>query len=184
MDFPGIGKLTGKDSSWLESDPVPVRMLAGQLCRFLMVDYADDDAKGDFHAAVSQFLALGPEVLVEASETVFRYYKDYEEQWLKGGHEPVRTPADIWKHVKLGSCSTVGRRPAGEKGVYISIECECDWEPEHGLEVVLKGGQRVTKVGPFDGHSSNADAFGNPAFEDTVYVTSEMQRVWYAKSRA
>ena len=50
------------------------------------------------------------------------------------------------------------------------IECGCDWEPEHGLELVLEDGARVTKVGPYDGHLTNAAAYADPTLESVVYV--------------
>jgi hypothetical protein len=39
-----------------------------------------------------------------------------------------------------------------DQRVYVSVECECDWEPEHGLQIVFRDGATVTKVGPYDGH--------------------------------
>ncbi|WP_407939254.1 DUF6985 domain-containing protein [Microbulbifer thermotolerans] len=43
------------------------------------------------------------------------------------------------------------RRPYGDKLVYISLECSCDWEREHGLQIVFKQGLYVNKIGPLDG---------------------------------
>jgi len=56
---------------------------------------------------------------------------------------------------------SVQRDGPGEP-VYVSVECECSWEPEHGLQLVFRGGARVTKVGPYDGHLTNVP--------DVVYV--------------
>jgi hypothetical protein len=63
----------------------------------------------------------------------------------------------------------VSRRAYGDKGVYVSIECNCDWEPEHGLQIVLKNGSEVTKVGPYDGHLTNSDAYADSTLEGVVY---------------
>jgi hypothetical protein len=38
---------------------------------------------------------------------------------------------------------------------YASYECNCDWEGEHGLCIVLKNGLAITRVGKFDGHLTN-----------------------------
>ena len=60
-----------------------------------------------------------------------------------------------------------------EDGIYFSLECNCDWEPEHGLQLILRDGTRITKVGGYDGHLTNADAFGDPAKVGVVYVSME-----------
>jgi hypothetical protein len=52
---------------------------------------------------------------------------------------------------------------------HVSVECECDWEPEHGLQIVVRDGAAVTKVGPFDGHLTNAAAYANDALHDVIY---------------
>ena len=53
--------------------------------------------------------------------------------------------------------------------VYISLGCNCDWEQEHGLQIVLKDGLRVTKVGSFDGHLTNSDAYDDASLENVIY---------------
>jgi len=46
-----------------------------------------------------------------------------------------------------------------------TIECGCNWEREHGLQIVLREGLSVTKLGPYDGHLTNADS----SLESVVY---------------
>jgi len=53
--------------------------------------------------------------------------------------------------------------------VYVSVEYECDWEPEHGLQIVFRDGRTVTKVGPYNGHLTNNSAYGRPDLDDVVY---------------
>jgi hypothetical protein len=63
----------------------------------------------------------------------------------------------------------VSRRPYGDELIYISLACAGDWEREHGLQVVFKQGLLVNKVGPFDGHLTNSDAYANKELEDVIY---------------
>jgi hypothetical protein len=174
MHIPGLGQLSEGDcEGWLQSQPVPVRMFGGKLCRIVLEGYQDDENQTDFHKAIERLLAGGPDVLTDASESLYLYYKDYEEHWLEEGRAPLRA-SEVWQHVQFGDQLIVTRRPDGDKAVWVSIECECAWECEHGLELVLKHGASVTKLGPYDGHASNADSYSNPAFEHVVYVTIEM----------
>jgi hypothetical protein len=175
MNVPGIGELSqGECDGWLQSEPVPVPMFGGQLCRIVFDGYEGDARKEEHHAAVANFLAAGPAVLEAASDALYQYYREFEEYWLADGLAPLASAADAWKHVRFGPAAMVSRRSSGDRAVYVSIECECGWEIEHGLEIVLRDGSKVAKLGPCDGHLSNADAYGRPAFEDIVYVSIDM----------
>ncbi len=44
----------------------------------------------------------------------------------------------------------------------------CDWEREHGLQIVFKQGLFVNKVGAFDGHLTNSDAYANEELENVI----------------
>ena len=171
MDLPGLGPLTDDDElpTWARSGPVDVPML-GRACTFRLVDY-DDSEREPFAAAVASLLAATPDVLTAATADVFRYYQDLAAQVpaLR-----LTEPAAVWAHVRPGGIVRIRRRRYGERGVYASIDFDCDWDREHGLELVLCDGQRITKLGPRDGHVSNADAYGEPRFEDVVYVSLAM----------
>lgn len=70
----------------------------------------------------------------------------------------IDSPDVVFEHVTFGGEATVVRH--GRDGrVYVSLECECDWEPEHGLQIVFRDGRAVTKVGPHNGHLTNAAAY-------------------------
>ena len=63
----------------------------------------------------------------------------------------------------------VSRRPYGDRAAYVSLECGCDWEEEHGLQIVFKEGLHVNMVGQYDGHLTNADAYGDGRLENVIY---------------
>ena len=170
MEVPGLGAVTkDEDLGWYYSRPIAVRMFGGKECRLVLEGYDGDTRKEDFHAAIANFLGGSPSVLREADDALFRYYKDFEEYWKDDGHSPIKTPEELWRHIRLGSEPMVKRRHYGDKGIYISVECGCDWEQEHGLQLVLKNGLKVNKLGGYDGHLTNSDAFDDPALEDVVY---------------
>jgi hypothetical protein len=124
----------------------------------------------DVDRAIEAFRAMTPSVLVEAEPHVFRYYldcKDYTEP-DDPDHVEIASAPDVWKHVEAGFEARVGRRNKDGK-VYVSVVCNCDWEQEHALHLVFEGGRRVNKVGAFDGHFTNADAYDDAALEGVVY---------------
>jgi len=151
--------------------PVPIAVLGGKLCTICLEGYTWDKKKDEFDAAIANFLSLDAAALREAEGYVFQYYKDYEAGWKSydDDFKPIKSPGDVWAHVRFGKEPTVSRRRYGDKGIYISLECGCDWEEEHGLQIVFKNGLKVNKVGSYDGHLTNSDAYADNSLEDVVY---------------
>jgi hypothetical protein len=154
---------------WYYSKTIPVPMFGGKQCRIVLEGYDEDEAKDDFHIAIANFLSGSPAVLREADEPLFRYYGDFEQWWLEDNKQSIKSANELWQHVRLGSEPMVTRRLYGDRGISISIECGCDWEQEHGLQLVLKNGLKVNKLGGYDGHLTNSDAFADESLEDVIY---------------
>ncbi|MDP1661082.1 MAG: hypothetical protein Q8L55_04125 [Phycisphaerales bacterium] len=172
MNVPGLGELTlDKQFGWYYSEPLPVKMFSGKLCAVVLEGYDTDERQHEFHTAIANFLAGTPAVLRAADEPLFRYYKDFEDWWLEDGRPPVTSHDELWQLVKFGSEAIFSRRSNGDKGLYVSVECECDWEIEHGLQLVLKNGLKVNKLGGYDGHLTNSDAFTDERLENVIYPT-------------
>jgi hypothetical protein len=170
MEIPCLGKVTkDKEFGLYYSKPIAVPMFGGKQCQIALEGYDEDERKEDFHAAIANFLASNSAVLREADEPLFRYYKDFEEYWLEEGNLQIKSAEELWQHIELGSKAIVTRRSRGDKGVYITIECGCDWEDEHGLQLVLKNGLKVNKLGGYDGHLTNSDAFADKSLENVIY---------------
>jgi hypothetical protein len=170
MDIPGLGAVEkDEDTGWYFSDPVVVAVLGGEECEIVLEGYDEDERKEDFHAVIANFLTASPDVLREADEALFRYYKDYEEYWLEEGNEPIATAEELWQRVWFGSEPMVSRDDRGDNAIYVSVECGCDWEVEHGLQIVFKNGLQITKLGPYDGHLTNASAYADDGLEGVIY---------------
>jgi hypothetical protein len=172
MNIPGLGNVTkGERFDGYYSRPLQLPLLNGKECRIVVEGYEEDDRPQDFHVAIANLLACSFSVLQAAQDHVYSYYQDMNSHWESSDPEFIRIDgADkVWEHVQFGSEPMVTRRAYGDHGIYVSIECGCDWESEHGLQIVLKNGERVTKVGPYDGHLTNSDAYGDDALENVVY---------------
>ena len=172
IEVPLLGELE-KDQfdDWLRSKPVSVNVLGGIQCEFIFEGYEEDEIKAEFHQAIENFLSLEEQVLKQAKNYIYQYYKDIfvqlvpEDEW----YFEIEKPEDVWKHIQFGNNPMVTRRSYGDECVYISIECSCDWEQEHGLQIVFKNGLFVNKIGPFDGHLTNSDSYANEKLENVVY---------------
>ena len=90
----------------------------------------------------------------------------------------LEKPGDVWKYVEIGDRVCVEQQADGpaEDGWYLSINCNCDWEEEHGLLLVFRDGTVVSRVGPSDGHLTNSHAFGEPGYDGVIYVPMPPQQ--------
>ncbi|MBX9655673.1 hypothetical protein K2Y11_18820 [bacterium] len=172
MEILGLGEVTkDNDFGWYCSKPMMVPVL-GTVCRILVEGYDDDSRQHEFHVAISNFLQLSPNALKESEEHIFRYYQKCNASCEM--HSPeclsIETSSGVWPHVRIGNEVIVTRRAYGDKAIYVSVECNCDWEVEHGLQIVFRNGQRVNKIGQYDGHLTNSDAYNDDSLEDVVFV--------------
>jgi hypothetical protein len=172
VNVPNLGDVTKNPQfGWFYSRELPLAVLGGQICRIVLAGYEEDARKEDFHEAITNFLGATESVLTAATPYVLQYCQDMNSHWATEDPEyvTIERPEDVWSHVQLGREPIISRRAFGDRGVYISVECECDWEPEHGLQIVFKNGAVVSKVGPYDGHVTNSDAYADGSLEHVIY---------------
>ncbi|HEY4199817.1 MAG TPA: hypothetical protein VGM83_04585 [Devosiaceae bacterium] len=133
-------------------------------------------------AALRAFLALTPADRMADSRHVFAYYADFREavggeDWLDEEMGIPETASDIWDNVTPGPISVT--QGYDDRQWYVVMEAECAWEAEHGLMMVWHNGTRLTKVGGYDGHVSNSDAFADEKLSDVVYAAIDRKYTTY-----
>lgn len=168
MELPGVGVLVlDSGFDWYYSEVVVAGALRGRSGRVVVPGEAFEEGElGRVGEVVGAFLGGDDRALREAGPAVFEYYLDMvrivrEQEWELPLPE-IGGPDEVWEYVQFGDEFQVEQQ-AGQ--VYVSIECECAWEPEHGLQLVFHDGRRITKVGPYDGHLTNLPG------RDTVYAS-------------
>jgi hypothetical protein len=78
----------------------------------------------------------------------------------------IASAADEWPHVHPKEIFVSRRRQ--DRAIYVQIFAECDWEPEHGLQIVYRNGRLLSRVSDQDGHRTHTDAYGLPESEDRI----------------
>ena len=117
-------------------------------------------------AALTRFLALGSAVRHEATPLVLA---NYQQMLDLSDIEPltVAEPTDIWRFVHPTAVSVTqdyvqhgDEWRAGD--LYVQVSCECDWEEEHGLQLVFREGRMLTRVSDQDGHLTEGSTRPDP----------------------
>ncbi|PQO32328.1 hypothetical protein DTL21_19090 [Bremerella cremea] len=172
IEIPLLGRMTRdrQFSNWLCSEPIAVPFLNDQIGEFTLESYEQDRAKEDFHATIANLLAARPEVLEEIEPYLFQYYEDCQNFVEEEDEVRIDTPKDVWKFVRIEPSFMISRRGYGDEKVYVSFGGGVEWEEEHGLQIVMREGKEVVKIGPYDGHLTNSDAFDDETLENVIYV--------------
>ncbi|KAB7777130.1 hypothetical protein [Xanthomonas sp. LMG 12460] len=165
-----LASLRPDEDGSLWSEAVPVAWMHHTCC-FILEDCAAGDIPADAASAIATFLQLDAAVFAAAAPHVFAYYTHTQALCAKYGWPcpDIAGPDEIWAHVQFGSEAYVSRYRDGR--LRISLECNCGWEAEHGLQLVFADDGRICKVGPFDGHLSHAAAHADPSLETVIYPT-------------
>jgi hypothetical protein len=153
--------------AWLISEPVSVPYFDGKQLTFTLDGLTETDAD-DVQSAVAAFLALDSGARLAASQYVFQNYRRMAD--AVGDDEVechVATAEDVWTHVHPSEIF-VSRRHRRDRLIYIQITAECDWEREHGLQIVYRRGNELSRVSDQDGHLTHTDAYDIPEDQDRI----------------
>lgn len=142
---------------WLISPMIPIPFFSGRSMSTVCDSYVKDDQNESaaFESVIGNFLGLDISIRDAASEKILENYQSVLES-LKGTQYPVKelvlpTPSEIWNYVEPNELE-VRRNDPVDDNIYILIECECEWEPEHGLQLVFKDGRDLSRVSQYNGH--------------------------------
>ena len=129
---------------WLVSAPIPIPYFDGLPLTFTLDGLEDSDAN-EARVAIESLLSLGTENRLAASPYVYKCYLHIAEIvdeddlgcWI--GSE-----SEVWEHVHPSEVF-VSRRSRRDRAIYVQLTAECDWEPEHGLQLVYRRGSELAR---------------------------------------
>jgi hypothetical protein len=154
-----------EELGWWRSEPFPLPIFEGKAARVRIDPDQPDDASAPFAEDVIEagraFLSLQPNALDEVSDHAWAYYDLMRRSWEDCPIIPAGSR--IWGHVTPVGMS-IERREDG--CAFVSVECDCDWEPEHGLQLVAQNGVRWVRVSDFSGHLTDGAAYACDALDE------------------
>lgn len=152
---------------WLVSEPLPIPFFDGQKLSVTIEGLKESD-QNEIEDAISSFLRMGRVDRLAISGYVFANYQQTAEQVSEddlGCH--IESEQAVWEH--LQPCAIyISRRHRRDCAIYLLIGANCDWEPEHGLQIVYRRGSELVRVSQQDGHLTHTDANDLPEEEDTI----------------
>jgi hypothetical protein len=116
-----------------------------------LCEFEQDTNPQELIEALERFLAKPFKACVEAEEKVHADYLSMGECCGFEELEEIATPADVWDHA-WPTRLYVQRNEGRDEKVYVSISFDCDWEQEHGLQLVFLEGDKLVRVSAIDGH--------------------------------
>ena len=152
---------------WSTPEPVAIPYFDGlrMTVTFDGIDEANCLQEAD--AALRNFLKLSSTDRIADSPAVLANYK---ENLQFSDIEPLELsePSAIWAYVQPQHLAVTSETEGVERDFYIQIEGECNWEIEHGLALVFRQGRMLTRLSQYDGHLTEAHAFGQSDIADPL----------------
>ncbi|MBB6499247.1 DUF6985 domain-containing protein [Pedobacter cryoconitis] len=171
-----IGTLTGDDSllDWWIGEEINIPFFEGEKVGISFTDYdpeTDETFLEEADEALKHFLALKTTDREAVSHLVYKNCLDFldtiEPDEADADLRSITHENEIWKFVQPTEIY-VTRRLYEDENIYIQVACSCDWEQEHGLQLVFRQGKKLTRISGQDGHLTDADAYGKPDSEDLL----------------
>lgn len=171
-----IGPLKQEDSfpDWWKSEEIEIPFFNNDKLTITFRDFEPEQDKSfmdEADQALTNFLKLNANDRNLISELAYKNCMDFLDVVdYDEADEPLRlikNKNDIWKFIHPTEIY-IARRPYKEQDIYVQIACECDWEQEHGLQLVFRQGKKLTRISEQDGHVTEADACDKPDEEDEL----------------
>ena len=123
----------------------------------------------DADAALRAFLTLTSADRLKASQPVFDNCQEFLEAVGANAENQamaeLQKVEEIWSYVHPQRVY-LSRRSRRDLSIYLQISCHCDWEEEHGLQLVFRRGRDLVTVSAEDGHLAESDAYDRPDEEE------------------
>lgn len=139
------------DPDFFESEPFPIPYFDNRKIKICFVEPKHEPYLRGADNVLQTFLKLSNHDRHKDSQIVKHYY----DETLKFGYTnplDIKTTEDIWNFVHPSEIVIHW----DEKGdFYLLVSCGCDWEEEHGLQLVFPAGKKMTRASGHDGHYSD-----------------------------
>ncbi|TCO31034.1 hypothetical protein EV200_101480 [Pedobacter psychrotolerans] len=154
-----IGMLKNADfDDWWVSEPHKIGFLNDVEMNFTITDYnpnEDENFMEEADEAIRNFMS---KTLKDREATTAHVYQNCMDFLDAIGYDEadqhlwdIKDHEEIWNYVTPREIY-VTREPYEDKGVYLRLTFSCEWEQEHGLQLVFNKSGKLVRVSDDDGH--------------------------------
>lgn len=136
------------DPDLFESEPFPIPYFDNKKVKVGFVEAKHQPYLESADKVLENFIGLSSIDRIENSGMVHDYYSET----LKHGYTTpldIKTAKDIWNFV---TPTEIIIHWDEDVDFYLCVSCDCEWEEEHGLQLVFKDGRTLTRASGHDGH--------------------------------
>ena len=153
MESKIVGQLkpNGYNLGFFESEPFEIPYFDNKKLKIGFIEAEHQPYLEGADKVLQNFFELKSSDKIENSEIVANYYFET----LKHGYTKqlnIKKNQDIWNFVTPTEI-IIQWDEYGD--FFLCVSCECDWEEEHGLQLVFKNGHTLTSASGNDGHFSD-----------------------------
>ena len=172
-----IGQLNQDDNfpDWWKSEEISIPFFDNEKLTITFMDFEPEHDKTfiqEADQALRNFLSLTITDRNLISELAYKNCMDFLDAVDFDDEEKqpftnIKEPTEIWNFIEPTEIY-ISRRHRRDNDIYVQVSCECDWEEEHGLQLVFKQGKQLTRISDQDGHLTEADAYDKPDEQDEL----------------
>jgi hypothetical protein len=171
-----IGRLKQEDSfpDWWKSEEIAIPFFDNDKLTITFMDFELEHDKtfiDEADQSLRNFLKLNSDDRNLISELAYKNCMNFlDAVEFDEADEPLRqinNKNEIWKFIQPTEIY-ISRRHRRDNDIYLQVACECDWEQEHGLQLVFRQGKKLTRISNQDGHLTEADAYDKPDEKDEL----------------
>ena len=136
------------DPDFFYSKPYPIPYFDNKELKVGFIDAKHQPYLDAADKVLEDFLGLSSVDRIKNSDIVYHYYSET----LKYGYTKtldIKIAEDVWNFVTPTEIIIHWDEDAN---FHLCVSCECEWEVEHGLQLVFTNGQTLTRASGHDGH--------------------------------
>ena len=162
-----IGELKQNDQfkDWWESELIEIPFFNNQKIKITFMDFipeSDTEFIKEADNALKSFLekSESDKFLISnlAHENCMEFLNAVEFDEADQPLWDIKDKNQIWKYIYPQDIY-VTRSHDKYEIIYLNLACECEWEQEHGLQLLFRQGEKLTRISEQDGHITETDPF-------------------------